>query len=429
MSRRALRLTALVPPLALVSPLALVAVLALTAGCVPKSPTGAAGPSGAAGGKAVARPLQIAFAAPPDHVARPILKLRRGINLGNGFDAPSIGAWGVVLEEKHFDMAAAAGLDHVRLPVRFNAHALAQAPYTIDEAFFKRIDWAIDQALGRGLSIIVDLHHYEELMEDPDGHADRAVELWRQIAHRYADRPESVVFELLNEPCKKLGPERLNALYARLLPIVRAENPTRAVLVDSFFWAAAKDLELLRLPEDANLHVSFHMYQPILFTHQGAPWMDPEFQTTGVVFPGPGDVPVTPVAAAERSWAGDWLSAYNRLPAGQNPSGPAAVAHEFEMATAFAKATGRGVYLGEFGAIDFAEPVSRENYLRLVRLEAERRGFAWAVWDDGGRNQAMDVKQGRWVEPVARALFTDQPGEPLPDLTGATLARTTKSPL
>jgi hypothetical protein len=66
----------------------------------------------------------------------------RGINLGNSLDAPRDGAWGVVLNERHFAMAAAAGLDHVRLPVRFSAHADDGPPYAVDEDFFQRVDWA-----------------------------------------------------------------------------------------------------------------------------------------------------------------------------------------------------------------------------------------------------------------------------------------------
>jgi endoglucanase len=367
-----------------------------------------------------AQPLRIAFETPPEFVAPPLGKLRRGINLGNGFDAPSIGAWGVVLSEQHFEQAARAGLDHVRLPVRFSAYAKAEPPFTLDEEFLKKVDWAIEQALSRKLGIIVDLHHYEALMDNPDAHRERTLAIWEQVAQRYASQPSDVLFELVNEPCKKLDVAKNNELSRALIATIRRSNPTRTLIVDSYFWAAADKLASLDLPADPNVAVSFHMYQPILFTHQGAEWMDPEFQSRGIVFPGPGPVPAVPVAAAERTpWVRDWLTAYDTQPASTNPSGVQAVAREFDFATRFAKQSGRAVYLGEFGAVDLADATSRENYIRLVRREAERRGFAWAVWDDGGRNQAMDVRTGTWKETVARALFTDQPGEPLPDLGGS----------
>jgi endoglucanase len=405
----------------------LVALLFLTA-CIRKSetpkttpaagPPSSPGPSSSAASPAPsAAPLRITFETSPEFVAPPLGKLRRGINLGNGFDAPQIGAWGVVLSEQHFEQAARAGLDHVRLPVRFSAYAKADAPFSLDEEFLRKVDWAIQQALSRKLAIIVDLHHYEALMESPDAHRARAVAIWEQVATRYAGQPAEVLFELVNEPCKKLDPAKNNELARELIATIRRSNPSRTLIVDSYFWAAADQLSSLDLPADPNLAVSFHMYQPILFTHQGADWMDPEFRTRGIVFPGPASVPAVPVAAAASTpWVRDWLSAYNTKPAATNPSGAAAVAREFDFATRYAKASGRAVYLGEFGAIDHADPTSRENYIRLVRREAERRGFAWAVWDDGGRNQAMNVRAGSWKGPVARALFTDQPGDPLPDL-------------
>lgn len=377
--------------------------------CRPKQPAGAAPSTNGPGSARVAAPLTISFSGAPEAVGAPIGALRRGINLGNGFDAPSEGAWGVVLSETHFEMAKAAGLDHVRLPVRFSTRAQKDAPYTIDPAFFERVDWAVQQALSRGLSIIIDLHHYEELMKQPDSHMDRTVGMWKQIAERYATQPDTVLFELLNEPNGELNPAKNNALIARLIPVIRASNPTRTLIVDSYFWAAPSYLKALELPNDPNIAVSFHMYQPILFTHQGASWMDPEFQTTGIIFPGPGSRVELTAKAKQTSWVRDWMANYFTAPATKNPASPATVAAEFDMVTKYVAATGRRAYLGEFGAIDFADAMSRENYLRLVRREAERRGFAWAVWDDGGRMQAMNVKQKAWVEPVAKALFQDQP--------------------
>ena len=350
-------------------------------------------------------------------VARPAIATKsaalpgfmRGINLGNGLDAPREGAWGVVLRERHFEMAAAAGLDHVRLPVRFSAHAESAAPFRIHDGFLARVDWAIQQALAHRLSIIVDLHHYEELMKEPDRHTERFLGIWSQIALRYKDQPASVAFELLNEPSDKLGYDKLNPLVARAIEIVRTSNPTRLILVDGYFWANAEHLDELTLPEDPNVVPTFHMYQPILFTHQGADWMGPEYQTRGIVFPGPPAAPITPVAAVEQTpWAKDWFDGYRSLPLEQNPSGPSTVFLHFKKAEEYVKKTRKRMYLGEFGAIDNADEKSRENYLRLVREETERHGFGWAYWDDGGKNKAMIVETGKWV-PVIESALLDRP--------------------
>ena len=96
----------------------LVCVMALF-GCVPDRPIPALGPIPRAPAEA---------------------KLKRGINAGNALDAPSEGAWNVVLDSAYFDAVAKAGFDHVRIPIRFNAHAGSAPPYTVDETFFQRVD-------------------------------------------------------------------------------------------------------------------------------------------------------------------------------------------------------------------------------------------------------------------------------------------------
>jgi len=201
---------------------------------------------------------------------------------------------------------------------------------------------------------------------------------------------------------------RWNPLLARVIEGIRQGNPTRLIFVDSYFWASAarlKELELPPLDKDPNLVVTFHMYQPILFTHQGADWMPPEFHTRGVVFPGPPERPLAPSAAARGvSWTRDWFQRFNTTPVDQNPSGLTTVNEEFGHVDAIRK-QGRRVYLGEFAAIDLADPVSRRAFVRLVREEAERRNIGWAYWDDGGRFKLLDADSGKMEESLKDALF------------------------
>jgi endoglucanase len=356
----------------------------------------------------VAAPLDKNLAR-PEVIARsePIPGFTKGINLGNCLDAPAEGAWGTVISEKHFEMAQAAGLDHVRLPVRFSApeRTDVKPPYAVKEEFWKRVDWAIDQALAHHLSIIVDVHHFNEMNKEPNANKARLYAIWKQIAERYASRPPEVAFEILNEPTDKLEPKLLNEITKQAIKIIRVKNPKRLIFADSYFWANARRLAELELPKDPNVIAQFHMYEPILFTHQGAPWMDPEFQTRDVIFPGPPAEPVKPLPGAEKvGWVVEWFKGYNTLPAAENPGGPKAVFDYIDFATKYVKATGRRVYLGEFGAIENADAQSRENYLWLVRTEAERRGFGWAYWDDGGGFKAMNTVAGTWNEGLRKAL-------------------------
>ena len=124
----------------------------------------------------------------------------------------------------------------VRLPVRWSAHAEADALYTIEPKFAAHVDWAVDQALANKLNVILDFHNYDEMNSDPDGHLARLAGLWAQVAARYKDRPRAVYFELLNEPHAKLTGAKWNAAAARVLAAVRKSNPTRPVIIGPGRW-------------------------------------------------------------------------------------------------------------------------------------------------------------------------------------------------
>lgn len=366
----------------------LIASLGLIAACASSPPRAGAGLDGSADASAPAQ-------------------LRRGINLGNALDAPAEGDWGVVLQPAHFQLAAKAGFDHVRLPVRFSAHALDAAPYSLDETFMMRLDWALDQAAANGLGVLVDLHHYDQIHTAPAAHRDRFLAIWRQIATRWADRPASVAFEPLNEPHGALTAAAWNQLAADVLAAIREIDPDRLVVLGGISWSDAIGLDTLTLPAgDTNLLATFHAYEPKLFSVQGAPWMGAEWTTTGVVFPGPPPAPLQPtVEAGAVSWVKDWFDRYNTLPAATNPSGPSTVKAEMDAAVRFSSRTGIATYIGEFAAVDWADLPSRVSFYAEVRAQAESLGIGWCVWDDGGHNRFLDIAGGTWSPELHAALF------------------------
>jgi endoglucanase len=212
--------------------------------------------------------------------------LAKSINFGNALEAPTEGAWGIVLEESYFEAIKNAGFTGIRLPIKFSSHALSTAPFTIDKTFMERIDWAVNNATTRGLAIIVDMHHYDELMTAPAANKERFLSMWQQIATHFKDAPVSVVFEIHNEPNGNIEP-LWNEYAAAALNIIRESNPTRAVVVGPNGWNSAWRLPELKLPDDKNLIVTFHNYEPFEFTHQGAEWINP-IPAVGVGWPQPG---------------------------------------------------------------------------------------------------------------------------------------------
>jgi endoglucanase len=300
-------------------------------------------------------------------------KLGRGINFGNALEAPKEGEWGVTLKAEYFKAIKEAGFDSVRLPVKWSAHAKADAPYTIDKKFAERVDWAIDQALANKLRIIVNIHHFGEMDADPDKHLKRLVGLWEQIAERYKDRPADVYFELFNEPHEKFVDAKWNAAIPKMLTSVRKSNPARPVIVGPSNWNGIWALDKLQLPIDRNLIVTVHFYDPFEFTHQGASFVKDANKWKG------------------RKWP-------------QSADEETKIQKSFDQAAAWAKKHDRPVFLGEFGSYQEADMDSRARWTRFVVREAEKRGFSWSYWEFCAGFGAYDPKTDMWRAPMKAAL-------------------------
>jgi endoglucanase len=299
--------------------------------------------------------------------------LGRGINFGNALDAlPGVTSV-LELTEHHFDVVRDAGFDTVRLPVWWSGHAGAAAPYRIDPDFLVRVDWAVANALDRNLNVVLDVHHYEELQTFPDRHEARFLALWAQIAARYADRPDRLYFELLNEARGAMTADRWNALFPKALAIVRESNPRRPVIVGTAGMNSIAALSELTLPDDDRLIATVHYYAPLKFTHQGAGW----------------------VAGADWWLGATWGDEADRE----------TVRHDVARAAAWAREHRRPVFVGEFGAYGRADLAARAGWTAAVREELDRAGISWAYWEFGTDFAAFDPRRDAWHEPLRRALL------------------------
>ncbi|MBN2529658.1 MAG: hypothetical protein JXR76_24930 [Deltaproteobacteria bacterium] len=95
------------------------------------------------------------------------------------------------------------------------------------------------------------------------------------------------------------------------------------------------------------------------------------------------------------------------MDAKDNPRSPKTIWEEFGRATTFVEKNGVPVYMGELGAINFADARNRTIFLKIVLKEAERRGIGPAHRDDGGHSRVMDLMNNVWVKPVVDALLKD----------------------
>jgi endoglucanase len=303
----------------------------------------------------------------------------RGINLGNALEAAHEGDWGVVLQPGYFSTIHQAGFDTVRVPILWTAHTGPGPGYTMDPAFFQRIDWVVAQARASHLNAILDYHNDGELMKDPAAYGDRFVTIWKQILDHYQAEPDEVLFELLNEPNGKLDAPHWNTLLARALAVIRPTNPTRTVVVGPVQWNSPSRLPDLSLPDDDHhLLATFHYYDPMQFTHQGASWID-----------------------GSNAWLGTKWEGTEAQKAG--------IAHDFGAALDWARVHHRPLFLGEFGAFGKGDIDSRVRWTSCCARTAENLGIGWSYWEFCAGFGAYDPVAQQWRQPLLNALIPTAP--------------------
>jgi endoglucanase len=188
---------------------------------------------------------------------------------------------------------------------------------------------------------------------------------------------------------------------------VRSIDPRHTLIAGGVNWNHIRSLAALRLPSaETNLIGTFHLYEPILFTHQAAEWMTPDHGTTGVTWPGPPQTAVEPIpAAAGVAWVSSWFADYNKLPYESNPGGPAPLIELLDAAEDWSRTNRIPLWVGEFGAFDKADMDSRGNWTVFVRTEFEKRGFSWAYWEFCSVFGVFNKESNMWHETLLDALI------------------------
>jgi hypothetical protein len=300
-------------------------------------------------------------------------KLGRGVNV-IGYDPIWQDRSRARFQDRYWKAIHDAGLTSVRINLHPFKQMDATSGHAIAPSWLETLDWAVKGALDAGLAVVLDLHEFGAMAEDPAGRKEMLLAFWRQVAPRFKDAPDDVVFELLNEPHGKLTPELWNSYLEDALAVVRETNPTRAVIVGPGQWNGISALPKLELPAaDRNLIVTVHYYAPMEFTHQGASWTAEWKDKTGVVWTG---------TDQERR----------------------RVELDFAPVQEWAAVHDRPVLLGEFGAYDRADMDSRARYTAHVARTAERLGWSWAYWQFDSDFVLYDVAKDAWVEPLLKAL-------------------------
>jgi len=355
--------------------------------------------------------MSFAQTSPYDMVAQ----MGRGINLGNVLSAPAEGNWSPAVEEQYFIDVDAAGFTNVRIPIDFfgtrttgdtsvysidadtaGNYSGTPADYTVSLAYLDRIEQVIEWSLNQGLVTILDFHgsnlksefiYTFDIDETEYTHptsAKRAADkekfetIWAQIADRFKDHSENLLFEVINEPYFHISKADMDTLNTDVLAVIRASggsNDTRNVIITGGTGTsheAPLQIESSIIAGDSYLIATFHYYQPFDFTSSSADSRDNE----------------------------SWGTAEDK----------STLTTRFDEVSSWASANEIPVFVGEFGADNMGgynystgdlntvggnttgfadggpDNVSRVEFHRFVAEQAINRGFSFAAWDSGPKS-------------------------------------------
>ena len=230
-------------------------------------------------------------------------RLGLGWNLGNQMDGYSDEvsnetAWGnKAATQATFDGLKAKGFTSVRIPVTWMGHIGGAPSYNLEQAWLDRVAEIVGYAEKAGLNVILNVHHdgansehWFSIKKAAASEADYEAitaqysALWKQIAERFKDKGDFLIFEAFNEvhdggwgwgDNREDGGKQygiINKWVQVFVDAVRSaggENSTRYLGIPGYCANPDLTIEYLKLPKDSatgRLLVAVHCYDPYDYT-------------------------------------------------------------------------------------------------------------------------------------------------------------------
>lgn len=212
-----------------------------------------------------------------------------GWNLGNTLDATGSGLeaetyWQSTTTTKEMiDLLKTSGFNVLRVPTTWEGHMDDEG--NIDVEWMDRVQEIVDYGIDNDLFVILNIHHEEwhfPSNKDLDAKKAKLKKVWEQIAERFKNYDEHLIFEGLNEPRKKgtnvewnggdrEGQDVVNQFNAVFVETVRnsgGNNKLRHLMIPTYAASSSSSaMKAFKMPDenDDKLIVSVHGYAPYNF--------------------------------------------------------------------------------------------------------------------------------------------------------------------
>ncbi len=322
---------------------------------------------------------------------------QKGVNLGgwiSQFDKYDEAHFASYITKEDIAQIAKQGYDHVRVPVDYNV--LQDDDGNWKETGFQHLFDCREWCEEYGLNMLIDLHEcygysFDPLKKDMDRKKffydeplqARFLDLWKEIAERFAEYPEQVAFEPLNEVVLAEVADAWNKVLEKYIRMMRSIAPASYIVVGGVCYNNVLSVPLLEVPVDDRIVYNFHCYEPMIFTHQGAYWVE------GM----PSDFRISyPKTLKEYREAGESLTAdlagavYKE---GIREIGEGFFEDIFAPAIEKAEKDQVALYCGEYGVIDLADVEDKKRWLADIRAVFAKHGIGCALWNYKGKDFEM----------------------------------------
>lgn len=274
----------------------------------------------------------------------------------------------------------------MRIPVDYNI--LEDEEGNIIESGFAYLENCRAWCQEYGLNMLIDLHEcygysFDPLKKDMDrakffydeALQARFMKLWREIAERFKEYPEQVAFEPLNEVVLAEVKDAWNDIVTRYIQMIRSISPKAYIIVGGVCYNNVLSVPLLDVPVDDRIVYNFHCYEPLIFTHQGAYWVEAMDQDFRIGYP----KTLEEYKEASADLPEDLAGAVFKE--GISEIGEAFFEDIFAPAIEKAQKDNVALYCGEYGVIDLADNEDKIRWLEDIHRVFKKHGIGRALWN------------------------------------------------
>jgi len=321
--------------------------------------------------------------------------LKRGINLSmwyaqsSDYSAARLASFTTLAD---FKLVHDLGFDNVRLsidpvPLIAGSQSAVQAevhgkqPLMLDPAAMARLDASVAQITAQGLVVVLDIHPSEDWKKNATNTDEGTAQFllfWISFARHFAGTdPQKVYFEVLNEP-EDVDYYRWAGELAVAVADIRGQAPHHTIIATGEYWGGIDGLRVVVPVRDDNVIYSFHDYEPMQFTHQGATWSSADLpELRNVPYPSTPENVAPLLPGLKDATTRKDLAQY-----GQQRWNQAAMAARIGLAVAWAAKQHVPLWCGEFGVFrEYAPEVDRVRWIGDMRKTLEKDGIGWDMWD------------------------------------------------